>query len=444
MIINTNMAPHLTRGLVVLSLHICFASGSVQQPASSDVVINAASSPTSRHEALKDTSPCPHHGGRKAFCNGHLLPSDFDHLGCPDWMPELECLRMVHHPNCTFPAATCPKDLLPHCDADFLRDGIRLSRDEPCLNGPDTLVAEGFLLPQECRRIMGLNELSARGEDHRETTPSGSPDVNAWSADAKWLRAALPRSVVAREGAELIVASSSKIRRYTEAYFKLRSQLHFDQVRLECHAAPDGSYSTESYARDLVRAGICQPQPNGSCVRLESNTKWRHYSAVLFLNDDFQGGHFVLTGRSTLGTVNPKCGRSVIVTSNQPYGYLPLHRGRQCRLVLGLTHAPDHGDEDMDELLKAADEKRMHGPTTKRDSTKRDPTKRREKMAPGRSTAFFVHRLQTARPISIRSRIMLVVAAMTPILASYTAFFSYHFYNYMHPDRKLNFLKLFF
>ncbi|KAK8762812.1 hypothetical protein V5799_025920 [Amblyomma americanum] len=358
MIINTNMAPHLTRGLVVLSLHICFASGSVQQPASSDVVTDAASSPTSRHEALKDTSPCPHHGGRKAFCNDHLLPSDFDHLGCPDWMPELECWRMVHH-NCTFPAATCPK--------------------------------------------------------------------------------ALPRSVVAREAAELVVASSSKIRRYTEAYFKLRSHLHFDQVRLECHAAPDGSYSTESYARDLVRAGICQPQPNGSCVRLESNTKWRHYSAVLFLNDDFQGGHFVLTGRSTLDTVKPKCGRSVILTSNQPYGYLPLHRGRQCRLVLGLTHTADHGDEDMDELLKAADEKRMHGPTTKR-----DPTKRREKMAPGRSTAFFVHRLQTARPISIRSRIMLVVAAMTPILASYTAFFTYHFYNYMHPDRKLNFLKLFF
>ncbi|KAH7985414.1 hypothetical protein HPB49_026429 [Dermacentor silvarum] len=103
---------------------------------------------------------------------------------------------------------TCSKDQPPHCDSLFLDAGVRLVRDEDCLNGPQRLVADGFLTQEECATLLNLSRLK-----------NSSIDVST---------------------AKLMLLASDRTRLYVEAYFRLKRRLHINFVHLACRNATEG------------------------------------------------------------------------------------------------------------------------------------------------------------------------------------------------------------
>ncbi|KTG36062.1 hypothetical protein cypCar_00023156, partial [Cyprinus carpio] len=86
--------------------------------------------------------------------------------------------------------------------------------------------------------------------------------------------------------------------------------------------------------------------------------------AVLYLNDDFEGGDFFFADRdakTVTAMVKPKCGRLVGFTSGpvNPHGVTAVTAGRRCALALWFTTEKQHRDMEREEAeeLWAADGK---------------------------------------------------------------------------------------
>ncbi|XP_035664467.1 prolyl 3-hydroxylase 3-like [Branchiostoma floridae] len=82
-----------------------------------------------------------------------------------------------------------------------------------------------------------------------------------------------------------------------------------------------------------------------SC-RYQTELNQRHYSAIMFLNDDFTGGQFFFAYRGNHTaqlTVQPKCGRLVAFSSGQenPHGVKAVLQGRRCVLAFGTRWTND-------------------------------------------------------------------------------------------------------
>ncbi|XP_016403089.1 prolyl 3-hydroxylase 2-like, partial [Sinocyclocheilus rhinocerous] len=81
--------------------------------------------------------------------------------------------------------------------------------------------------------------------------------------------------------------------------------------------------------------------------------------AVLYLNDDFEGGDFFFADRDakhisfffSQAMVKPKCGRLVGFTSGpvNPHGVTAVTAGRRCALTLWFTTEKHHRDMEREE-----------------------------------------------------------------------------------------------
>ncbi|KAL1438565.1 hypothetical protein MTO96_047924 [Rhipicephalus appendiculatus] len=403
------MARILLHGLAVF-LHIFSATCAVRRsPAQRLALVDLedhASSISRRLEGVADSPPCSHRGRRGKFCADDLLPlKDVVSSGCHHDIPQLLLPPLF---NCT--TAVCPKGQWQHCDAEFLDDGIRLTRDE---------------WRQRCATI------TCERKHHLglETSKFGVLMRNGSLRRCRFRPALLMWPT-------FVLASSSRIRRYAEAYFALRSPLNFHTTRLECH----GTSRKPSVNRDERKSGetvSCERQMDGACLQRNSHTKWQNYSATLFLSEGSQGGHFVFTSHSTSeirAVVPAKCGRAVIAAGDQPHSYLPLPNAKGCRLVLGFTHVAHQRDRNREALETAVYETRQR---------LRDRRRPGSRSSPSTSTAFFVRPLRKHAPMSYQCRVMIVLGGVVPILACYVGFFSVKYHNHLYPHRKLDFSRFF-
>lgn len=81
----------------------------------------------------------------------------------------------------------------------------------------------------------------------------------------------------------------------------------------------------------------------GSCVRESPAYTWRDYSAILYLNDNFDGGEFFFVEegkeRHIQSTIQPQCGRMVAFSagSENLHGVQGVRNGRRCAVALWFT-----------------------------------------------------------------------------------------------------------
>ncbi|KAH7936139.1 hypothetical protein HPB52_018846 [Rhipicephalus sanguineus] len=129
-----------------------------------------------------------------------------------------------------------------------------------------------------------------------------------------------------------------------------------------------------------------------------------------------------------------KCGRAVIAASDQTHSYLPLPNAKNCRLVLGFTHAAHQRDRNREALETAVCEARR---------SLRDRRRPGSRSSPTTSTVFFVQRLRKHAPMSYQCRITIVLGGVVPILACYVCIFSVKYHNHLYPHRKLDFTRFF-
>lgn len=169
---------------------------------------------------------------------------------------------------------------------------------------------------------------------------------------------------------ELALSSSEAAREHVETYFELDRHLYFSYTHLACRSALPGEntnclnlkqtkkskfyrsgfpfFSTDSPMdrQDLshaIHADNCIILENGTCISEWPAYTNRDYSAILYLNDDFEGGEFLFAGdslaRTIQSTIKPSCGRLVAFSASEKnlHGVRGVLRGTRCALGMWFT-----------------------------------------------------------------------------------------------------------
>ncbi|KAK8403828.1 hypothetical protein O3P69_000128 [Scylla paramamosain] len=217
----------------------------------------------------------------------------------------------------------------------------------------DRLVADGLTSTLEC---MVLTELTRLGAVEGDGYKGGySPHTPAEAFQGISLgRAGLMvhAGLIDKAALELILRVTDRCRDYIERHFHLSQQLYFAYTHLVCRTAKPEMNHNRS-ALDLsheVHADNCILQDSGECLRVPPAYTYRDYSAILYLNDDFEGGEFIFTqdksGLTYESSVKPQCGRLVGFSSGpeNPHGVLPVRKGTRCSVGMWFTHDQRHNE----------------------------------------------------------------------------------------------------
>ncbi|MEQ2267015.1 hypothetical protein XENORESO_000510, partial [Xenotaenia resolanae] len=100
----------------------------------------------------------------------------------------------------------------------------------------------------------------------------------------------------------------------------------------------------------------------------------RDYSAILYLNDDFEGGEFIFTeldGKTVTAEVRPRCGRVVGFGAGEenPHGVQAVTKGQRCAVALWFTLDPTHEEK---ERIQAQDMLNMFSTPINKDFSHQD------------------------------------------------------------------------
>ncbi|XP_042238725.1 prolyl 3-hydroxylase 1-like isoform X2 [Homarus americanus] len=232
-------------------------------------------------------------------------------------------------------------------DDDDIEMGIRVVQTEKELGGEGRMVADGFATPIECLVLTELTKIAAiEGDGYKQNS---SPHTQSEYFQGVTLgRAGLMvhAKLIAEEALDLIIDITNHCRDYMERYFNLKEPLYFDFTHLVCRTAKP-EMSVNRSLTDLsheVHVDNCILQDSGECLRIPPAYTYRDYSALLYLNDEFEGGDFIFThdrsGLSHEAIVQPTCGRMIGFTSGpeNPHGVLPVLDGSRCAIGMWFTH----------------------------------------------------------------------------------------------------------
>lgn len=92
-----------------------------------------------------------------------------------------------------------------------------------------------------------------------------------------------------------------------------------------------------------IHADNCLLDDEDVCIRESPAYTWRDYSAILYLNDDFDGGEFFFAEnqkkRRVQSTILPRCGRMVAFSAGMEnlHGVRGVRSGRRCAIALWFT-----------------------------------------------------------------------------------------------------------
>ncbi|XP_012714071.3 prolyl 3-hydroxylase 1 [Fundulus heteroclitus] len=159
------------------------------------------------------------------------------------------------------------------------------------------------------------------------------------------------------KSARLFLDLSDKVRKVLESYFQLDTSLYFSYSHLVCRSA--------IHEKQENRKDLSHPVHVDNCV-LVSELKeckkeppaytHRDYSAILYLNDDFEGGEFIFTeldAKTVTAEVHPRCGRVVGFGAGKenPHGVRAITKGQRCAMALWFTLDPTHEEKERIQAL---------------------------------------------------------------------------------------------
>uniref|UniRef100_A0A8C1LVE1 procollagen-proline 3-dioxygenase n=1 Tax=Cyprinus carpio TaxID=7962 RepID=A0A8C1LVE1_CYPCA len=149
--------------------------------------------------------------------------------------------------------------------------------------------------------------------------------------------------LVNQSDARLLHEIGETVKVLMDSYFRSHSVLYFAYTHLVCRSAIPGHQEGRSDLSHPVHVDNCILEPETrQCWREAPAFTHRDLSAVLYLNDDFEGGDFFFADRdakTVTAMVKPKCGRLVGFTSGpvNPHGVTAVTAGRRCALALWFT-----------------------------------------------------------------------------------------------------------
>ncbi|XP_048832774.1 prolyl 3-hydroxylase 2-like [Brienomyrus brachyistius] len=146
--------------------------------------------------------------------------------------------------------------------------------------------------------------------------------------------------------ARLLHDVNEKVRRIIKSYSMLNSILHFSYTHLVCWTAVLGQQDHRNDLSHPIHADYCLlgPQAN-ECWKEPPAYTYRDYSALLYLNGDFEGGEFIFTemdGKIVTASVKAKCRKMLGFSSGgeNPHGVHAVTSGQRCAVAIWFTLDP--------------------------------------------------------------------------------------------------------
>uniref|UniRef100_A0A8B9GW19 procollagen-proline 3-dioxygenase n=1 Tax=Astyanax mexicanus TaxID=7994 RepID=A0A8B9GW19_ASTMX len=162
--------------------------------------------------------------------------------------------------------------------------------------------------------------------------------------------------MVNQSDARLLHEIGERARILMHSYFRSHSALYFSYTHLVCRSAIPGHQDGRMDLSHPVHVDNCILEPETrQCWREAPAFTHRDLSAILYLNEDFEGGELFFTDRdakTVTARVKPSCGRLVGFTSGpvNPHGVTAVTAGRRCALALWFTTEKHHRDMVRDSL----------------------------------------------------------------------------------------------
>lgn len=225
-------------------------------------------------------------------------------------------------------------------------------------SGEERMVVDEILTETQCEDLIQLASFGREGDGYNRK----SPHTTRETFEGLHILEAAKRAIsgeIERNLSVLYVNSSSVSKDVVASQLLLKRPLYFSYTHLVCRTALEEMQEGRDDLSHPVHSDNCiLDQETGECDKVPPAYTWRDYSAILYLNDNFEGGDFFFAHSTKDLTpevrVKPKCGRLVGFSAGKEnmHGVTAVTKGKRCAVALWFTTDPDHKEESFD---KAAD-----------------------------------------------------------------------------------------
>ncbi|XP_072536667.1 prolyl 3-hydroxylase 3 [Salminus brasiliensis] len=242
--------------------------------------------------------------------------------------------------------------------------GVTITMDDQALNGTNRVVLDGVLSEAECSTVMQLASVAASvGDGYKGRRSPHTPHEKFEGLTVLRALKLAQDGMVNQSDARLLHEIGERARILMHSYFRSHSTLYFSYTHLVCRSAIPGHQDGRLDLSHPVHVDNCILEPETrQCWREAPAFTHRDLSALLYLNEDFEGGELFFTDRdakTVTARVKPSCGRLVGFTAGpvNPHGVTAVTAGRRCALALWFTTEKHHRDMEREqaEAMWAAD-----------------------------------------------------------------------------------------
>ncbi|KAM9033645.1 prolyl 3-hydroxylase 2 [Sarcophilus harrisii] len=229
------------------------------------------------------------------------------------------------------------------------------------LNGTQRMLLDNVLSEEECRELQSMaSRIMLAGSGYQG-------EVSPLTPNEKFEGATILRALkfgsegrVPLHSARLFYDVSEKARRIVQSYFMLNSTLYFSFTHLVCRTPFSDQPRNRDDLSHPIHADNCFFDSKNNVCKKEFPLASRDYSAILYMNEDFEGGEFIFTGRdpeTVTASIKPKCGRMVSFSSGREnlHGVKAVTKGQRCAVALWFTLDPLHRELERlkaDEMIR--------------------------------------------------------------------------------------------
>ncbi|KAM9364419.1 prolyl 3-hydroxylase 1 [Pholidichthys leucotaenia] len=250
----------------------------------------------------------------------------------------------------------------PQEGGGLLYDDITVTMTSTQLNGSGRVLLDGVISDNDCKQLHRLSNAAAqKGDGYRGKPSPHTPNETFQGVTVLKAVKLGQEGKVPLSSARLFFDLSEKVRKVLESYFHLDTPLYFSYSHLVCRSAIDEKQGDREDLSHPVHVDNCVLVSEANeCIKEPPAYTHRDYSAILYLNHDFEGGEFIFTeldAKTVTAEVHPQCGRVVGFGAGKenPHGVRAVTKGQRCAVALWFTLDPAHQEKERiqaEDLLK--------------------------------------------------------------------------------------------
>lgn len=234
--------------------------------------------------------------------------------------------------------------------------GVTITMDDEVLNGTNRVVLDGVMTEKECDRILQLAAVAASvGDGYRGRRSPHTPHETFEGLTVLRAVKLAQEGLINQSDARLLHELGERVRVLLHSYFRSPTGLFISFTHLVCRSAVAGDQEDRLDLSHPVHVDNCLLEPETKqCWKEPPAFIHRDLSAILYLNNNFDGGDLFFTNRdakTVTARVKPSCGRLVGFSSGplNPHGVTAVTRGRRCSLALWFTKEKIYRDMEREE-----------------------------------------------------------------------------------------------